>query len=54
MHSNSNILYVLLNSYILGNKKSQSLRDIQFDYNSYKFGKNKTLPFLTHRPNGVF
>ncbi|KAL3523634.1 hypothetical protein ACH5RR_016468 [Cinchona calisaya] len=52
-HPNSNVLHVLLNSGLLGNKESPSLHVVQFDCNSCKLGKSKTLPFPTHTPNVV-
>lgn len=52
-HLNSNVFYALLNSGLLGNKRSPSLSVVQFDCNSCKLGKSKILPFPTHTPNVV-
>ena len=52
-HPNSNVLHKLLNSGLLGNKESPSLSAIQFDCNSCKLDKSKTLPFPIHTPNIV-
>lgn len=52
-HPNANVLHHLLNSGLLGNKKSTSLSAVQFDCNSCRLGKSKTLPFPTHTPNAV-
>lgn len=52
-HPNFNVLNNLLNSGVLGNKESSALADIEFDCNSCRLGKSKTLPFPTHTPNEV-
>jgi hypothetical protein len=44
-HPNSNVLHDLLKYDFLGNKDSPSLSVVQFDCNSYRLGKSKTLPF---------
>jgi hypothetical protein len=50
-HPNSNVLYDLMKSTVLGNKNSPSLSVIQFDCNSCKLGKSKILPFPVHQAN---
>jgi transposase InsO family protein len=52
-HPNSNVLHDLLKSGFLGNKDSPSLSAVQFDCNSCRLGKSKTLPFPIHTPHIV-
>jgi len=52
-HPNSNALHDLLRSGFLGNKDSPSLSAVQFDCNSCRLGKSKTLPFPIHTPHVV-
>jgi hypothetical protein len=52
-YPNSNVLHDLLKSGFLGNKESPSLSVIQFDCNSCRLGKIKTLPFPIHTPHVV-
>ncbi|KAL8122776.1 hypothetical protein AgCh_010956 [Apium graveolens] len=47
-HPNNDILRGLLKSGVLGNTKLLSLNSVQFDCNSCKLGKSKTLPFSIH------
>ena len=47
-HTNSNVLHDLLKLSLLGNKDSPSLSNVQFDCDSCRLGKSKTLPFPTH------
>ncbi|BBN69882.1 hypothetical protein Prudu_1222S000100, partial [Prunus dulcis] len=52
-HPNSTVLHDLLKSGFLGNKESPSLSAVQFDCNSCRLGKSKTLPFPIHTPHVV-
>ena len=44
---NSDVLYTMINSGLLGNKACYFL-DLSFNYTSYKLDKNKVLPFSHH------
>jgi hypothetical protein len=52
-HPNNNVLRGLLKSGVLGNEKLSSLSSVQFDCNSCKLGKSKTLPFPIHTSNAT-
>lgn len=52
-HPNSNVLHGLLKSGVLGNERFSSLPFVQFDCDSCKLGKSKTLPFPIHISNAT-
>jgi hypothetical protein len=53
-HPNSNVLHNLFDSGLLGNTKSLSLNVVQFECNSCRLGKSKTLSFSTHTLKVVY
>jgi hypothetical protein len=53
-HPKSNVLHNLFDSGLLGNTKSLSLNVVQFECNSCRLGKSKTLSFSTHTLKVVY